>query len=148
MGVKVDSLIFQVSADADRGEQEKALAADGVIPVMVFANGPENAFLVGARAQDVDAAFAHAQELAEGLGAERLALRMRVFDGLAYAIETDMKYLAEASDFPNDVTFLFVDALQQYGLDEAAQIGGCAVRYTRENLQEPDFEYAPATGHA
>lgn len=145
MGVKVDSLIFQVSAEADRGEQEKALAADDLLPIMVFANGPEHAYLVGARRPDVDAAFDEAAKLAEGLGAERLALRMRVFESMAYAIETDMKYLAEG-DFPNDATFLFVEALYQYGVDEAAQVEACAARFTRENLQDPDFEMAPPAG--
>lgn len=148
MGVKVESLIFQISAEADRGDQEKALAAEGLLPVMVFANGPENAFLVGARPKDVDAAFENARDLAEGLGAERLAIRMRVFESIAYAIETDMKYLADPSDFPNDVTLLMVEAFYQYGLDEAAQATACAARFTRETMQDPDFEMAPTEDRA
>jgi hypothetical protein len=143
MGVKVESLILQISAEADRGEQEKKMAVDGVIPVAMFANGPENAYLLGVRAPDLDAAFEASRERAEGLGAERLALRMRTFDSLAYAIETDLKYLADPTEFPNDAMLLLVEALYQYGLDEAAQIRPCAVRYTRTTLDEPDFEMAP-----
>lgn len=143
MGVTVDSLIFQVSAEADRGDQERAIAGRDILPIMVFANGPENAFLVGARTQDLDAAFAAARDRAEGLGAERLAIRMRVFEALAYAIQTDMKYLADEGEFPNDVVLLMVEALYQYGIDEAAQIQPCAVRFTREIMQDPDFEMAP-----
>jgi hypothetical protein len=143
MGVKVDSLIFQISAEADRGEQERELAEQGLTPLVAFANGPENAFLLAARPEDLEAAFAAAKERAEGLGAEQLAVRMRVFDAMAYAIETDMKYLAEPSDFPNDAVLLMVEALYQYGLDSPAQIVPCAVRFVRDNLQEPDFEIAP-----
>ncbi|MBL8557118.1 MAG: hypothetical protein JNM47_00230 [Hyphomonadaceae bacterium] len=143
MGVKVESLILQISADIDRGEQEAKLAGEGVVPIALFANGPENAFLLGARAPDLDAAFEASRERADGLGAERLALRMRTFEALAYAIETDLKYLADPTDFPNDAMMLFVEALYQYGLDEAAQLRPCAVRYTRSNLDEPDFEMAP-----
>lgn len=143
MGVKVDSLIFQISADADRSEQERAFAADGLLPVMAFANGPENPFLLAARTEDLEAAFVQAKELAEGMGAERLAQRMRIYDALAYAIETDMKYLAEPSDFANDCVFMLVEALYQYGLDGPADIAPCAVRYTRDNPQDPDFEMAP-----
>jgi hypothetical protein len=143
MGVKAESLILQISAEIDRSEQERKLAADGLIPIALFADGPENAYLLGARAPDLDAAFEGARERAEGLGAERLALRMRTFEALAYAIETDMKYLADPADFPNDAVMMFVEALYQYGLDEAAQVGPCAVRYTRTNLDEPDFEMAP-----
>lgn len=143
MGVKVESLILQISAEADRGEQEAAMAVDGVIPVALFANGPENAYLLGVRAPDLDAAFEASRERAEGLGAERLALRMRTFESLAYAIETDMKYLADPTDFPNEAMLMLVEALYQYGLDEAAQLRPCAVRFTRTNLDEPDFEMAP-----
>lgn len=143
MGVTVESLIFQISTDADRGEQERAFAADGLLPVMAFANGPENAFLIAARTEDLTAAFANAKELAEGLGAERLAMRMRVYDALAYAIQTDMKYLDSPSDFPNDCVFLLVEALYQYGMDGPADIVPCAARFVRDNLQEPDFEVAP-----
>jgi hypothetical protein len=143
MGVKVESLIIQISADADRGEQEQKLAAEGVIPIALFANGPENAFLLGARGPDLDAAFEASRERADGLGAERLALRMRTFEALAYAIETDLKYLADPTDFPNDAMMMMVEALYQYGLDEAGQLRPCAVRYTRTNLDEPDFEMAP-----
>jgi hypothetical protein len=143
MGVKADSLILQVSAEADRTEQESKLIADGLIAIALFANGPENAYLLGARPADLDAAFEASRERAEGLGAERLALRMRTFEALAYAIETDMKYLADPADFPNDAVMMLVEALYQYGLDEAAQVGACAVRYTRANLDEPDFEMAP-----
>lgn len=143
MGVKADSLILQISAPADQGEQEQKLAAEGMTPIALFANGPEHPYLLGARNEDIDAAFEASRERAEGLGAERLALRMRTFEALAYAIETDMKYLADPADFPNDAMMMLVEALYQYGLDEAAQIRPCAVRYTRTNLDEPDFEMAP-----
>lgn len=143
MGVKVESLILQISAEADRGDQEKAMAVDGVIPIALFANGPENAFLLGARGPDLDAAFEASRERADGLGAERLALRMRTFEAIAYAIETDLKYLADPADFPNDAMLMLVEALYQYGLDEAAQLRPCAVRYSRTTLDEPDFEMAP-----
>ena len=143
MSVKVESLILQISAEADRGEQEAAMAVDGLIPVALFANGPENAYLLGARTADLDAAFDASRERAEGLGAERLALRMRTFEALVYAIETNMKYLSDPTDFPNDAMLMLVEALYQYGLDEAAQLRPCAVRYTRANLDEPDFEMAP-----
>jgi hypothetical protein len=146
MGVKVDSLIFQVSAEADRHEQEREFAAQGLLPIMAFANGPEHPFLLAARIEDLEAAFAQAKELAEGLGAERLALRMRVFEALAYAIETDMKYLNDPSDFPNDAVFMIVEGLYQYGLDGPADIAPCALRFTRDNLQDPDFELAPPPG--
>jgi len=143
MGVKVESLIFQVSAEADRGEQERALAETGLMPVVMFANGPDAPFLLAAKPEDLDAAFAVSKDLAEGMGAERLAVRMRVFDSLAYAIETDMKYLADPSDFPNDAVMMLVEALYQYGVDDAAGIPACAVRYTRTNMQDPEFEAAP-----
>jgi len=143
MGVTVESLIFQISSDADRGEQERAFAADGLVPVMAFANGPENAFLIAARKEDLVAAFANARALAEGLGAERIAQRMRVYDALAYAIETEMKYLDGPSDFPNDCVFLLVEALYQYGMDGPDDIAPCATRFVRDNLQDPDFEVAP-----
>lgn len=143
MGVKVESLIFQVSAEADRGDQEKALAETGLMPVLLFANGPESPFLLAARPEDIDAAFKVSKDLAEGMGAERLAVRMRVFEALAHAIETDMKYLADPSDFPNDAVLMLVEALYQYGVDDAAGITPCAVRYTRDNMQDPDFEVAP-----
>ena len=143
MGVKVESLIFQVSSPADRGPQELALVEKGLMPVVLFANGPEQPMLLAARPEDVDAAFAVTKDLAEGLGAERLAVRMRVFESLAYAIETDMKYLADPSDFPNDAVMMLVEALYQYGIDDAASIPPCAVRFARDNMQDPDFEAAP-----
>lgn len=146
MGVKVESLIFQVSAPADRGPQELALVEKGLMPVVLFANGPEQPMLLAARPEDVDAAFAVSKDLAEGLGAERLAVRMRVFEAIAYAIETDMKYLADPSDFPNDAVLMLVEALYQYGVDDAAGIPACAVRFTRDNMQDPDFEPAPQQG--
>lgn len=143
MGVKVDSIIFQISLDAHRGEQERALSGQGLLPIIAFANGPEHPFLLAARPEDLDAAFTNARDLAEGLGAEQLALRMRVFDQMAYAIETDMKYLEQPSDFPNDAVFLLVEALYQYGLDGPKDIAPCAVRFVRDNLHAPDFELAP-----
>ena len=143
MGEKVESLIFQVSAENDRTEHEVELAGKGLMPVVLFANGPDRPFLLAARPEDIDAAFAVSKDLAEGLGAERLAVRMRVFEALAYAIETDMKYLADPSDFPNDAVMMLVEALYQYGVDDAAGIRACAVRFSRDNMEDPDFEPAP-----
>src|SRR5262245_7316855 len=62
MGVKAESLILQISAEPDRGDQEKKIAEDGLIPIALFANGPENAYLLGARATDLDAAFEASRE--------------------------------------------------------------------------------------
>ena len=142
MGVKVDSLIMQVSADIDRTEKEHELAQGGLLPFLLFANSPDNAFLLAARRVDLEAAFAAARERAEGLGAERLALRMRLFEDLSQAIETDMKYLVDEMEFPNSALTLFTDALCQFGIDDADMLPPCAMRFTADNIQDPDFELA------
>jgi hypothetical protein len=143
MGVKVDQIILQVSRPEDRSDQEIDIAEQGLIPIVLFANGPENAYLFGARREDVDSAFGVSIDLADGLGAERLAVRLRLFEGLAYAIETDMRSLADPSDFPNDAMALFIEAMQQFGLEDSGQLRPCAVRFVRGDLESPDLEAAP-----
>jgi len=142
MGVKVESIFLQISAEADRTDKERELAEAGLTPFVLFANSPENAFLLAARPVDLEAAFAAARERADGLGAERLALRMRIFDQLAQAIETDMKYLVEEMEFPNNALLLLVEGLCQVGIDEVDAILPCAMRFTPDTMQEPDFELA------
>jgi hypothetical protein len=143
MGVKVETLIIQMSRENDRSDKEKELAAQGLIPLIAFANGPEHAYLLGARPEDLAESFAVAHNLAEGLGAERLAIRMRVFNALAYAIETDMKFQVEETDFPNDVLLMFVDALVQYGIESPDVMVPCAVLWRATDLEDPDYEEAP-----
>lgn len=143
MGVSVESIILQISRPEDRSDLEHELAAQGLIPIVLFANGPEHPFLLGARPEDADAAFAASHELADGLGAERLAVRLRLFDGLAYAIETDMKYLADPGDFPNDALAMFIEAMHQFGLNDIGELRPCAVRWNRTDLEFPDLETAP-----
>jgi hypothetical protein len=68
---------------------------------------------------------------------------MRLFDGLAYAIETDMQYLADPGDFPNDALAMFIEAMHQFGLNEVDDLRPCAVRWSRADLEFPDLETAP-----
>jgi hypothetical protein len=145
MGVKVDSLIFQLSAEANRGAQEKELMEKGLVPISVFANGPDNAFLIAARLEDLNAAFGASGTLAEGLGAERLAFRMRRFDAISFAIETDMKYMSDPSEFPNDCMFLLVEALHQVGFRAWDEVPPSAVAFERNDLHQPFFEPAPGS---
>lgn len=140
----VEMFIIQISRPQDRSEAELAMIADGVTPIMVFADGPDKAFLVGAKPDDLAAAMADAKTLADGYGADRLARRMRIFSGLSDAINTQFKYLADPSDFPNGVVILFAEALVQYGLEDPADLVPCAVRFLRANLELPDFEEAPS----
>lgn len=145
MGVKVDSLIFQLSADADRGAQERELMEKGLAPISIFANGPENAFLIAAKPEDLNAAFGTSDSLAEGLGAERLAFRMRRFDAISFAIETDMKYTPDPADFANDCMFLLIEALHQVGFRAWDEVPPSAVAFERNDLHQPFFEPAPGT---
>lgn len=139
----VEMLILQVSRPQDRGEQEKDLVTQGLMPITVFADGPEKQFLIAVRPGDLDQALAAARDSADGYGADRLAYRMRVFNAMSDAINTGFKFLADPSDFPNDVALMFAEALVQYGYDTAADVVPCAVRYLRSNLEMPDFEEAP-----
>lgn len=143
MGDRVDSIILQISAAGDASEKEKELRADGLTPIVLFANGPERPFLLAARRQDLDAAFAKSVALAEGLGAERLAQRMRAFDDIAFAVETEMKYVSE-SEFPNLALFMLVEALHQYGFEGPDALRACAVRYDKNRLEDPDFGEPPS----
>jgi hypothetical protein len=150
LGVRLESLILQISAERDRSDREKALVAQGALPIIVFANGPDSPFLVAARREDLDAAFAASEELSEGLGAERLARRMRVFDALSFAIETDMKFLEDdQSQFPNDALFMMVEGLHQVGLRSPNELRPCAVRFDRTQLDHPFYgEPPPLEGEA
>jgi hypothetical protein len=135
--------IIQVSRPQDRMDAERDLAGQGLLPITLFADGPELAFLVGAKPADLSEAFASAHKLAQGYGADRLAMRMRLFNALSDAIATQFKYVADPADFPNDVALLFAEALVQVGLSAPEDITPCAVRFLRANLEMPDFEEAP-----
>jgi hypothetical protein len=139
----IDMMIMQVSRPQDRAEAEIRLTDEGMIPITLFADGPDKAFLVGARHEDLASAFEAARARAQGYGADRLALRMRTFSDLSDAINTQFKYLADPVDFPNAVALLFVEALVQIGMDSPDQLVPCAVRFLRNNLEAPDFETAP-----
>lgn len=142
----IDMMILQISRPQDRNPQEAALADEGAMPITLFADGPDKAFLIGARPEDLQTAFTGAIERAEGYGADRLALRMRAFADLSDAINTEFKYLADPADFPNTVAFLLVEALVQVGFRSAEEIRPCAVRYLREQMETPDYEDAPEDG--
>jgi hypothetical protein len=140
----IQMMILQISRPQDRNAEETAIAADGMMPITLFADGPDKAFLIGARPEDLATVFAAAIERADGYGADRLALRMRAFSDLSDAINTQFKYLADPSDFPNAVTFLLVEALAQIGFRNADDIRPCAVRYLRNQMETPDYEDAPS----
>lgn len=139
----IEMLILQLSRPQDRGDEEKAIVNEGMMPIMVFADGPDRPFLIAVRPGDLDQAFAGAHERMEGYGADRLAFRVRVFSAMSDAINTNFKYLADPSDFPNDAAILFAEALVQYGYNSASDVVPCAMRYLRSNLETPDFEEAP-----
>lgn len=139
----IEMIILQVSRPQDRAEAEMQLAEQGMTPITVFADGPDKAFLVGARQEDLIAAFAAAKERADGYGADRLALRMRVFSALSDAINSNFKYLTDPAEFPNAATLLLVEALVQVGMPSADHMIPCAVRFLRSHMETPDFEPAP-----
>ena len=140
--MKVDAFIIQLSADDDRGAQEEAVAAEGFVPVVVFANGPENAFLVKTRKTDIEAALDAAWERIDDTKAQKLQFRAAVFAAMADAVESEFKSVASESDFPNDAVLLFAEALAENGIDEFADIDPCAIRFARDSLAEPDYELA------
>lgn len=138
----VEHFIIQLSAERDRGPQETAVAAEGFVPVVVFANGPEFAFLVKTRPADVEAALEAAWERIDAPKAKRLEFRAAVFATMAAAVESDFKTVASESDFPNDAVILFAEALADNGVDTFSDIDPCAVRFQKTALGEPDFELA------
>jgi acyl-CoA reductase-like NAD-dependent aldehyde dehydrogenase len=140
--VKVDFFIIQLSADGDRGPQEEAVAADGYIPIVVFANGPQSAFLVKTRKADLDAALEAAWDRIDEPKARRLQFRANVFAAMASAVESEFKTIASESDFPNDAVILFAEALAENGIDAFDEIDPCAIRFNREDLGEADYERA------
>jgi hypothetical protein len=140
--VKVDFFIIQLSADDDRGPQEEAVAAEGYMPLVVFANGPESAFLVKTRKADVEAALEAAWDRIDEPKVKRLQFRSAVFAAMADAVESEFQSVASESDFPNDAVLLFAEALAENGIDDFTDIDPCAVRFARDNLGEPDYELA------
>lgn len=138
----VDSFVIQLSAERDRGEQERTVVAEGYVPVVVFANGPENAFLVKTRPDDVEAALEAAWDRIDDPKAKRVEFRASVFAAMAQAVENDFQGILSETDFPNDAVILFAEALADNGVDTFSDIDPCAVRFQRTALGEPDFELA------
>jgi len=139
---KVDQFIIQMSAAEDRGPQEEAAAAEGFIPLVVFANGPENAFLVRATSDVLDAALNAANlRLGEGAGA-RLTFRSSVFSAMRTAIEQDFSSQEAMDQFTDLTLHLFAEALAEHGVQRASTIPACAVGFTADSLAQPDFETA------
>jgi hypothetical protein len=140
--MRVDTFIIQVSAAADRGPQEEALIAEGLVPIVVFANDPEHAYLVRARPEDIDAALESAWDRIADPADERLEFRESVFDAMAEAVEKGFDDVEAARDFPNDSVILFAEALVEHDIETAGEIVPCAVRFVREELDAPDYETA------
>jgi hypothetical protein len=140
--VKIDFFIIQFSAEDDRGPQEEAVAAEGLVPIVVFANGPEAAFLVKTRKADLEAALEAAWDRLDDTKARRVQFRAAVFSAMAEAVESEFKSVSSESDFPNDAVILFAEALAENGIDDFTDIEPCAVRFARDNLGDPDYEMA------
>lgn len=140
--MRVESFIIQVSAAADRGPQEEAVIASGHVPVVVFANDPDHAYLVRARPEDIDAALEAAWDRITEPADERLEFRERVFDAMAEAVEKGFDDPGGAHDFPNDAVILFAEALVEHDIETAGEIVPCAVHFMREDLENPDYETA------
>ena len=138
----VDSFIIQVSAAADRGPKEEAIIKDGMLPVVVFANDPEHAYLVRARPEDVDAALEAAWDRIGEPSDERLEFRESVFEAMAKAIEDGFDNPQNEHDFPNDAVILFAEALVEHDIETSDEIVPCAVRFARDELDNPDYETA------
>jgi hypothetical protein len=138
----VESFVIQLSAERDRGDQERAVVAEGYVPVVVFANGPENAFLVKTRPDDVEAALEAAWDRIDHPKAKRIEFRASVFAAMAQAVETDFSAVLSETDFPNDAVILFAEALADNGVDTFSDVDPCAVRFDRAKLGEPEFELA------
>jgi hypothetical protein len=140
--MRVDSFIIQVSAAADRGPQEEAIIAEGMVPIVVFANDPEHAYLVRARVEDIDAALEAAWDRVGEPADERLDFVESVFDAMAEAVEKGFDDPDAPHDFPNDAVILFAEALVDHDIETAGEIVPCAVRFVRDDLENPDYEIA------
>lgn len=141
-GPIVQQLIIQMSAAEDRGPQEEAVAAEGFVPLVVFANGPENAFLVRTTADLLNAALEAALERLDGGSGARLSFRSAVYGAMRTAIEQDFSAEDAMDQFPGLALQLFAEALAQHGVARATAIPACAVRFAPDNLSAPDFETA------
>jgi hypothetical protein len=144
----IQMMILQISRPQDRAGPELEVAEKGLLPITLYADGPERAYLIGAQPQDMQTVFAAAAERADGYGADRLALRMRLFSSLSDAINTQFKYQADEAEFPNAVLVMLVEALVQVGFTAPQHVRPCAVRYLRANLEMPDYEDAPPDDEA
>ncbi len=140
--MKIDFFIIQLSAEDDRGPQEEAVAAEGLVPIVVFANGPESAFLVKTRKADIEAALEASWDRLDDTKARRIQFRGAVFAAMAAAVESEFGSVGSESDFPNDAVILFAEALAENGIDDFGDIEPCAVRFARDNLADPDYEIA------
>ncbi len=140
--LQVESFIIQFSAAVDRGPQEEAVIAAGHVPIVVFANDPEHAYLVRARPEDIDAALEAAWDRIAEPADERLEFRERVFDAMAAAVEKGFDGAGAEHDFPNDAVILFAEALVEHDIETAGEIIPCAVHFMREDLENPDYEIA------
>jgi hypothetical protein len=141
----LEELIVQVSAEADRNAQEAELAAKGVVPLVVFANGPETGFLLGFSGAQIDSAIADAIEMRQERPGERTPLREVAFAAAARAVESNFGDAQAGEAFAGAALVLFAQALVQNGVDRRDMIG-CAVRYNRFDLSAPEFERAPKKG--
>lgn len=142
----VQQLIIQMSAVEDRGPQEEAVATEGFIPLVVFANGPENAFLVRTTVEILDAALDAAHERLDEGTASRLTFRSTLYSAMRTSIEQDFSAEEAMDAFPSLALQLFAEALAQHGVEHAGDIPPCAVRFAPDNLHEPDFETAEDGG--
>jgi len=141
-GLKVQDIIIQLSAPEDRGPQEESVAAEGFVPLVVFANGPEHAFLVRTTNDILDAALEAAHDRLDEPASTRLAFRRHMFESMQRAIETDFDGEEALDTFPSDALQLFAEGLAEQGIDQAADAPPCAVRFAKDNLAAPDFETA------
>lgn len=140
--MRVDSFIIQVSAPVDRGPQEEAIIADGMVPIVVFANDPEHAYLVRARVEDIDAALEAAWDRIAEPADDRLEFRQSVFDAMAEAVEKGFDDPEASNDFPNDSVILFAEVLVEHDIETAGEIVPCAARFVADDLENPDYEIA------
>lgn len=140
--LKVNDIIIQLSAPEDRGPQEESVAAEGFVPLVVFANGPEHAFLVRTTNDILDSALEAAQDRLDEPQSARLAFRRQLFEAMQQAIESDFSGENALEAFPTDALQLFAEGLSEQGIDQAADAPACAVRFAKDNLAAPDFETA------
>lgn len=141
-GLKVKDIIIQLSASEDRGPQEDSVAAEGFVPLVVFANGPEHAYLVRTTNDILDTALEAAHDRLDEPQSARLAFRRQMFESMQKAIEDDFSADDALDTFPSDALQLFSEALAEQGIDQASDVPACAVRFAKDNLGSPDFETA------